>query len=188
VRRRQLFRRGAPRVRPEIAKVHTIECDAAAVRQPPCSRQLTANWNGLLGCGHRPCWSRCLSIWLSNGSARCGAPPRPLLLDAASGPGSRPRQPQIAGWPLTNPDERQRRHDHFGSPLNFPEKFVTVEPSANPPCRICSGPRRRDRPSGARRLPVIETFPGQGDEAMRRARARRVVADARSGSGSGFDA
>ena len=125
----------------EIAKIHTIEWTPQLLYDEPLYLGMNANWNGLFGqatptCRRRSRRSSSMNFGTSENAKKA------TQWYSASGlrPGHlRPRRAGLCGrrgvralgpartdtWSLTNPDDVNGGVNHFGSPFNFPEEFVT---------------------------------------------------------------
>ena len=158
----------------EIAKIHTLEWTTQLLYDEPLYLAMNANWNGLLG-GHRE-----LAEALRQVVARLGAstdPKRTLKWYSvlASGPGIvglgshvyedgpfaafDPRKHDR--WDIHNPDHVNGGANHFGSPFNFPEEFVTVY-RLHPLVPDLFEYRELANPDVIlRKVPVVETFRGK---------------------------
>jgi hypothetical protein len=111
----------------EIAKIHTIEWTTQLLYNEPLYRGMNANWNGLLGPGDdhelvRKALARVIERL--NESNRDVA--NKWYSVFASGPGIVGLGSKQDGWDLANPDDVNGGVNHFGSPFNFPEEFITV--------------------------------------------------------------
>ena len=71
-------------------------------------------------------------------------------------------------WSLANPDDVNGGTNHFGSPFNFPEEFVTVY-RLHPllPDLLELRALARDPNDRPLKLPVVDTFRGRATDAMR---------------------
>jgi Animal haem peroxidase len=71
-------------------------------------------------------------------------------------------------WTLENPDHVNGGINHFGSPFNFPEEFVTVYRLHTMVPDLIELRRWDDDPNAIRnKVPVVDTFRGRATEAMR---------------------
>ena len=86
----------------------------------------------------------------------------------ASGPGIFGLGSTVPHYDITNPDDVNGGVNHFGSPFNFPEEFVTVY-RLHPlvPDLIEYRDVRRIPTRSSQKVPVIETFEGKATDAMR---------------------
>jgi hypothetical protein len=111
----------------EIAKIHTIEWTTQLLYDEPLYRGMNANWNGLLGPGddHELVRNALAKvIERLNESNRDSA--NTWYSVFASGPGIVGLGSQKEGWDLADPEDVNGGVNHFGSPFNFPEEFITV--------------------------------------------------------------
>jgi len=122
----------------EIAKIHTTEWTPQLLYDEPLHRAANANWGGLLD--RDDVVSSVLdSIVVRNfGTSASVARATAWYSAFASGPGifglgshvypdavaAARRSPDV--WSIANPDHVNGGVNHFGSPFNFPEEFVTV--------------------------------------------------------------
>lgn len=124
----------------EIAKIHTLEWTTQLLYDEPLYLALNANWNGLFG--EDSYASRVLGGIVRRLGARPGVEGANQWYSVfATGPGIVGLGSRVyAGesflsvfdsrktdvWDLQNPDHVNGGTNHFGSPFNFPEEFVTV--------------------------------------------------------------
>src|ERR1019366_9697386 len=86
----------------------------------------------------------------------------------ASGPGIFGLGSKIPGYDITKWQDVNGGVNHFGSPFNFPEEFVTVyRLHALLPDLIEYRDRAKDPNQIAQKIPVIDTFEGKATDAMR---------------------
>ncbi|MCI0434441.1 MAG: oxygenase [Gemmatimonadetes bacterium] len=165
----------------EIAKIHTIEWTTQLLYDEPLYRAMNANWHGLIRDDSRV--SRLLeraavqrfgrsfserdqTLWYSvfaSGAGIFGLGSRKyenrqgfLGYDADA--------PDI--WDITNPADLNGGANHFGSPFNFPEEFVTVY-RLHPLVPDLLEFRAWNSPNEIQRaVPVISTFRGSATPAM----------------------
>jgi hypothetical protein len=151
----------------EIAKIHTIEWTTQLLYNEPLYRGMNGNWNGLLG--KESFASRELADMMS----RMQKSNSSLIADQyysilAAGPGIFGLGSNKAGWSLENlTGDVNGGTNHFGSPFNFPEEFVTVyRLHALVPdlieFRTLMSPNAIDS-----KIPVVETFRGRATAFMR---------------------
>src|SRR5205807_462569 len=86
----------------------------------------------------------------------------------ATGPGIFGLGSKIHGYDITKPEDVNGGVNHFGSPFNFPEEFVTVY-RLHPlvPDLIDYRDLSADPNKIANKVPVIETFQSKATDAMR---------------------
>ena len=165
----------------EIAKIHTTEWTPQLLYDEPLYLGMNANWRGLFRGKDRSCrprWRRSPSTTSARRPTRRrprsgtrSSPPGPASSASATActPTTRSSRPTIRRktdlWSIENPDHVNGGINHFGSPFNFPEEFVTVYrlhtmvpdlielPAAGTPTpnRIREQGRRWSRPSAAGR-------------------------------------
>ena len=142
----------------EIAKIHTIEWTTQLLYDEPLFRGMNSNWSGLFG--EKLGVSKALEYVVNK--LRTSEDPNQASTwysILASGPG-------IFGIGSTGADPNGGVN-HFGSPFNFPEEFVTVyRLHALVPDLIEF--RDAHQPDTIRnKIPVIETFRGKATGFMR---------------------
>jgi len=154
----------------EIAKIHTVEWTTQLLYNEPLFRGMTGNWNGILGkTGY-------LSRELADLVGRLGRAKDPRLANQyysilASGPGILGLGSDARGWSMASEVDLRRfvnrGTNHFGSPFNFPEEFVSVyRLHALVPDLLDY--RVLDKPNAiAGEIPVVETFRGRATTFMR---------------------
>ena len=165
-----------------IAKIHTTEWTPQLLYDEPLYRGMNANWHGLLA-RHDLVSSALEKIVVrSFGKSEDAKYANQWYSVFAAGPGifglgSRvyahdslfPRldTPARDTWSLTNPDHVNGGINHFGSPFNFPEEFVTAY-RLHPLVPDLIDFREWDRDANAvrARVPVIETVRGKATAAM----------------------
>ena len=169
----------------EIAKIHTIEWTPQLLYNDPLYRGMNANWSGLLPEEKFPQVSKVLEqIVVQNyGTAKSVKDSVQWYSVFASGPGIfglgsvvyeddslfaliTPHKKDI--WDLRNPDHVNGGINHFGSPFNFPEEFVTVY-RLHPLVPDLLEFRTWDNDPNVIRnkVPVVATFRGKATAAMR---------------------
>ncbi len=166
----------------EIAKIHTIEWTTQLLYNEPMNRGMNANWQGIfeepgvvadalkevvrrLGDSEDAKKANSLYAALAGGPGIFGLGNRvydgvPLvgLLD----PNKEDR------WDLNNDDHINGGVNHFGSPFNFPEEFITVYRLHPLLPDLIEYREWNQEPNVIRqKVPVIETFRGKATEAMR---------------------
>jgi Animal haem peroxidase len=111
----------------EIAKIHTTEWTTQLLYNEPLYKGMNANWSGLLGSGD-PDVSKALSDIVTHGFGKSKNPAKESQLYSvfASGPGIFGLGSKVPHYDITNPNDVNGGVNHFGSPFNFPEEFVTV--------------------------------------------------------------
>jgi Animal haem peroxidase len=143
----------------EIAKIHTIEWTTQLLYDEPLYLAMNANWGGLFG--DHPLVARALETVISHLSQSGSADKNSQWYSVfASGPG-------IVGLGSDQPDINGGVN-HFGSPFNFPEEFVTVY-RLHPMVPDLIELRELSRnPNVVRyKIPVVDTLRGKATQAMR---------------------
>jgi hypothetical protein len=163
----------------EIAKIHTIEWTPQLLYDEPLYIGMNANWSGLFVNEVIP-----LQVTKSIVTALSKSPrakeANQLYSAFAAGSGIVGRQnsrrllpdfvpdwlnPDL--WSLSNPDDVNGGVNHFGSPFNFPEEFVSVY-RLHPLAPDILEYREINEPNVVhRKLPVIDTFRGKATAKMR---------------------
>jgi hypothetical protein len=166
----------------EIAKIHTIEWTTQLLYNEPLNRGMNANWSGVfakkeavadalkevvrrLGNSNNAKKANGLYAAFAGGPGIFGLGNRvydgvPLvgLID----PNKRDR------WDLKNDDHINGGVNHFGSPFNFPEEFITVYRLHPLLPDLIEYREWNKEPNLIRHnVPVIETFRGKATEVMR---------------------
>lgn len=166
----------------EIAKIHTIEWTTQLLYDEVLYLGMNANWHGLFRTDNRI--SRALEKLTLDvfGQSRDEADQTLWYSVAASGAGIfglgsrryagelpyrsvKDGAPDI--WSITNPDHVNGGVNHFGSPFNFPEEFVTVY-RLHPLVPDMLEFRDVAQPNAIQRtVPTVSTFRGGATAAMR---------------------
>jgi hypothetical protein len=165
----ELFQVARLVVSAEIAKIHTIEWTPQLLYDEPLYKGMNANWNGLLGTGD-PDVSAMLSqvVTRSFGKSKDVAKESQWYSVFASGPGIFGIGSNVPHYNFPNSDYVNGGTNHFGSPFNFPEEFVTVY-RLHPlvPDLIEYRDNSKDPNQIVQKVAVIETFEGKATDAMR---------------------
>ena len=165
----ELFNAARLVVAAEIAKIHTIEWTPQLLYDEPLYKGMNANWNGLLGTGD-PDDSKVLSDIVVHGfgKSRNATKESQWYSVFASGPGIFGMGSKVSHYSIANPDNVNGGVNHFGSPFNFPEEFVTVY-RLHPlvPDLIEVRDISKDPNQIVQKVAVIETFEGKATDAMR---------------------
>ena len=153
----------------EIAKIHTIEWTPQLLYNEPLYKGMNANWNGLLGTGD-PDASKALADIVAHGFGKSKNATKESQWYSvfASGPGIFGLGSKVPHYDITNPNDVNGGVNHFGSPFNFPEEFVTVY-RLHPlvPDLIEYRDVSKDPNQIVQKVAVIETFEGKATDAMR---------------------
>jgi hypothetical protein len=147
----------------EIAKIHTTEWTTQLLYDEALYTGMNSNWSGLFD--NHPLISKVIErIVQKLGDSPHGKEANQLYSAFASGPGIVGRGNRRGkffrdGWDLSNPDHVNGGVNHFGSPFNFPEEFVSVY-RLHPlvPDILEFRELSKDPNIIRRRIPVIETF------------------------------
>jgi hypothetical protein len=166
----------------EIAKIHTLEWTPQLLYNEPLRLALRANWSGLLA-GHELVQAALATVLRSLARSEDAKKATAWYSAFASGPGifglgnhryagggrlARPDPARRDLWSLANEDDVNGGTNHFGSPFNFPEEFVTVY-RLHPMVPDLLEYREWDtEPNIVRlRIPVVETLRGRATASMR---------------------
>jgi len=167
----------------EIAKIHTTEWTTQLLYDEPLYLGMNANWHGLFrGKGLVEAALEKITVnnfgkstdakkatqWHSvfaSGAGIFGLGSRVYADDAVFAKDD-PKKTDL--WSLTNPDHVNGGVNHFGSPFNFPEEFVTVyRLHSLVPDLLEYREWGRDPNAVREKIPVVDTFRGQATHAMR---------------------
>jgi hypothetical protein len=178
----ELFEAARLVVSAEIAKIHTTEWTPQLLYDEPLDLGMNANWHGLLK--DSPLVAEALEKIVVNNFGKSQDAKRATQWYSvfASGPGIfglgnhvyaddpvfarfDPKKKDL--WDIKNPDHVNGGVNHFGSPFNFPEEFVTVY-RLHPlvPDLIEFRDLKRDANAIRAKIPVVETARGKATEAM----------------------
>lgn len=152
----------------EIAKIHTIEWTTQLLYNEPLYRGMNANWGGLLGDGddHEAVQKALAKVIARFGESDSDKANKWYSV-FASGPGILGLGSKTKGWDLGNPKHVNGGVNHFGSPFNFPEEFMTVYrlhpllPDALEN-RVLDGDPNRV----VSKTPIVNSFRGKASEVM----------------------
>lgn len=153
----------------EIAKIHTIEWTPQLLYDEPLYKGMNGNWNGLLGTGD-PDLSKVLSDIVVNdfGKSKDVKKASQWYSVFASGPGIFGLGSKVSHYDITNVADTNGGVNHFGSPFNFPEEFVTVyRLHALIPDLIEYRDLSKDPNQIVQKVAVINTFEGKATDEMR---------------------
>ena len=153
----------------EIAKIHTTEWTPQLLYDEPLYKGMNANWNGLLGTAD-PTFPRRSPNVIVHGSWHLEERQERAQWYSvfASGPGIFGLGSKVPHYDITNPNDVNGGVNHFGSPFNFPEEFVTVY-RLHPlvPDLIEYRDMSKDPNQIVEKVAVIDTFEGKATDAMR---------------------
>jgi hypothetical protein len=156
----ELFELGRLVVAAEIAKIHTIEWTPQLLYDEPLFRGMNSNWSGLI---HHDTTIKHLLADVVNkiGTVQQASVANSWYAVLASGPGIVGLGAQKPDWDISNDDDVNGGTNHFGSPFNFPEEFVSVyRLHALVPDLIEY--RKIVQPDAIdAKIPVVETFRGR---------------------------
>ncbi|HXB55416.1 MAG TPA: peroxidase family protein [Vicinamibacteria bacterium] len=151
----------------EIAKIHTTEWTPQLLYNEPLYKGMNANWNGLLGPGDEQV-SRALSLLVSAlGESKDAQGALKWYSVLASGPGIVGLGSRVPHYDITDPAYTNGGVNHFGSPFNFPEEFVTVY-RLHPllPDLIEYRRLEKDPNTIVAKIPLAATFRGKATDVM----------------------
>ena len=167
----------------EIAKIHTTEWTTQLLYDEPLYLGMNANWHGLLR-KDDPVSAAIEKIVVQNfGKSQDAKKANQWYSVFAAGSGIfglgshvyaddaifalyDPKKTDI--WSLKNPDHVNGGVNHFGSPFNFPEEFVTVYRLHTMIPDLIEYRELASDPNTIRnKIPVLETFRGKATHAMR---------------------
>ena len=164
----ELFAAARLVVAAEIAKIHTIEWTPQLLYNDPLYKGMNANWSGLLA-GGDPDVSKALSdiITKNYGKSKDVEKSTQWYSVFASGPGIFGLGSKAEHYDITKADSINGGVNHFGSPFNFPEEFVSVY-RLHPliPDLIEFRDLSKDPNQIVEKVAVINTFEGKATDAM----------------------
>jgi hypothetical protein len=147
----------------EIAKIHTTEWTPQLLYDEPLYLGMNGNWSGLLG-PNSGLLSKALSDVVAKnfGESKDVDKATTWYSVFASGPGIFGLGSKVNGYDITNPKYTNGGVNHFGSPFNFPEEFVSVY-RLHPliPDLLEYRELKGDPNKIIQRVPVVETFQGK---------------------------
>src|SRR6266508_4126901 len=175
----QLFEVARLVVAAEIAKIHTLEWTTQLLYDEPLYLAMNANWSGLFG--DQPLASEVTRRIVKKLGESSGAKEANQLYSAlAAGAGivgygsSKPFPPFLPSWlsrdrwSLKDDDHINGGVNHFGSPFNFPEEFVSVYRLHPLVPDLLEFRELGGDPNVIRdKIPVIDTFRGKATAKMR---------------------
>lgn len=149
----------------EIAKIHTIEWTPQLLYDEPLFKGMNANWSGLVA--NDTTIKHLLGSLVSElGKSQKANVANSWYSVLASGPGIIGQGASKQPWDISNDDDVNGGTNHFGSPFNFPEEFVSVyRLHALVPDLLEY--RDETKPDViAAKIPVVETFRGRATPFM----------------------
>ena len=167
----------------EIAKIHTIEWTTQLLYDEPLYLGMNANWFGLLGTDKQPLVREALEKVIEHFKKSDAEKKNTALYSVfASGPGifglgshDYKRRFILFGkktdrWDLSELEKHVNGGvNHFGSPFNFPEEFVTVYRLHPLVPDLIEFRELRNDPNVIRyKIPVMETLRGKATQAVHR--------------------
>ena len=164
----ELFAAARLVVAAEIAKIHTTEWTPQLLYNEPLYKGMNANWNGLLGAGD-PEVSKALNDIIVKGLAKSDDVKHQTGWYSvfASGPGIFGLGSRDPHYDITKPASLNAGVNHFGSPFNFPEEFITVyRLHSLVPDLLEYRELNKDPNKIVNKIPVIDTFEGKATETM----------------------
>ena len=163
VTRVELFEVARLVVAAEIAKIHTTEWTPQLLYDEPLYLGMNGNWSGLLGT-NSPLLSKALSdvVTQNFGKSKDVDKGSSWYSVFASGPGIFGLGSKVRGYDVSDPKFTNGGVNHFGSPFNFPEEFVSVY-RLHPlvPDLLEYRDLGADPNKIVKRVPVVETFQGK---------------------------
>jgi len=153
----------------EIAKIHTTEWTPQLLYNEPLYKGMNANWNGLLGEGGGEVSKVLSDIVVNNfGKSKDPAKASQWYSVLASGPGIFGLGSKVRGYDMSDPKYTNGGVNHFGSPFNFPEEFVSVY-RLHPLVPDLLEYREVDKDPNkiVKKVPVVETFQGKATPLIR---------------------
>ena len=163
----ELFEVGRLVVSAEVAKIHTIEWTTQLLYDEPLYIGMNGNWHGVFS-DHRALKSILGKIAVKRlGTSDSETKASDFYSIFASGAGIVGLGSNIHGWKIDNADHINGGVNHFGSPFNFPEDFVSVY-RLHPliPDLIEMRIWDADPNDIAAKTPVVETFRHKATAAM----------------------
>lgn len=164
----ELFQVARLVVAAEIAKIHTTEWTPQLLYGEPLYKGMNANWNGLLGQGD-PEVSKALQSIIVKAFGHSSDVDKSTQWYSvfAAGPGIFGLGSKVRGYDITDPKYTNGGVNHFGSPFNFPEEFVSVY-RLHPlvPDLLEYRELGQDPNKIAAKIPVVGTFEAHATEFM----------------------
>ena len=163
----ELYDAGRLVVSAEIAKIHTIEWTPQLLYDEPLYEAMNANWSGLIGTSNKQLTKILQDIVKDFGRSKDPRDAAQWYSVFASGPGIVGIGSRDRHWDITKPESVNGGVNHFGSPFNFPEEFISVY-RLHPlvPDLIDYRDLKADPNKIVAKLPVVETFRGKATDAM----------------------
>ncbi len=151
----------------EIAKIHTIEWTPQLLYDEPLYKGMNANWSGLVGTGDAGVTKALSDVVVHGfGTSTSAKNATQWYSVFASGPGIFGLGSTVSHYDITNPDHVNGGVNHFGSPFNFPEEFVTVYRLHPLVPDLIEYREVKDPNKIVEKVAVIETFENKATDAM----------------------
>ncbi len=151
----------------EIAKIHTIEWTTQLLYNEPLFVGMNGNWGGVLDKDNRAIRDVITHIIEGLRESSKARKTNDLYQAFAGAVGIVGIGSKKDGWSLTNPDDVNGGVNHFGSPFNFPEEFISVY-RLHPMLPDLIDYREVADPNPIRsRIPIVGTFRGRATSFMR---------------------
>jgi heme peroxidase len=143
----------------EIAKIHTIEWTPQLLYDEPLYEAMNANWNGLIGSSNAELTKILQHVVKTFGKSKDADFVTTWYSAFASGPGIVGMGSRDRHWDITKTASVNGGVNHFGSPFNFPEEFISVY-RLHPlvPDLLEYRDLKGDPNTIVEKVPVIETF------------------------------
>jgi hypothetical protein len=152
----------------EIAKIHTTEWTPQLLYDDVGYKALNANWNGLFG-NNNPQATKALNdiIVYNFGKSKDVEKASQWYSVFASGPGIFGLGSRTKHYDITNPEHLNAGVNHFGSPFNFPEEFITVyRLHSLVPDLLEFREADKDPNKIVKKIAVVNTFEAKATDAM----------------------
>jgi hypothetical protein len=152
----------------EIAKIHTTEWTPQLLYDDVGYKALNANWNGLFGNSNPQATKALNDIIVYNfGKSKDVEKSSQWYSVFASGPGIFGLGSRAKNYDITNPETLNAGVNHFGSPFNFPEEFITVyRLHALVPDLLEFREADKDPNKIVKKIAVVNTFEAKATDAM----------------------
>ncbi len=143
----------------EIAKIHTTEWTPQLLYDEPLYLGMNGNWNGLLGQNGGELSKALSNLVTANfGKSKDVEKASQWYSVFASGPGIFGLGSKQHGYDITDPKYTNGGVNHFGSPFNFPEEFVSVYRLHPLVPDLLEYREWQDPNNVVKKIPVVETF------------------------------
>ncbi|MGH9204385.1 MAG: peroxidase family protein, partial [Vicinamibacterales bacterium] len=149
----------------EIAKIHTTEWTTQLLYDEPLFRAMNSNWHGFVSVDNAAANALATVVRTLGGSPDASRA-NTWYSVLASGPGIFGLGSHKRDWNIANPDDINGGINHFGSPFNFPEEFVSVY-RLHPLVPDLIDYREAAAPDAIRnKIPVVASFRGRATSLM----------------------